>query len=57
MYIKYIYLYKKFYINLNVGTINYMAEPTVQSPHVIHMFPHTMANRLKVMIDGDSGEN
>ena len=44
MYIKYIYIYASIFtsIDFNVGTVNYMAEPAVRSPHVIKAFSHVM---------------
>ena len=42
MYSKYIWLGKERYFDFNVGTMNYIAELTVWSPHVIKAFPHVM---------------
>ena len=42
MYNKYIDLGKERYFDFNVGTMYYMAELTVWSPHVIKAFRHVM---------------
>ena len=42
MYSKYIWLGKERYFDFSVGTMNYMAELTVWSPHIIKAFPHVM---------------
>ena len=53
MYIKYIHLCKYIYIDFNVETTNYMAEPTVWSPHVIKAFPHVMCILANWMLEFD----